>query len=147
MFVLLVHFEPLYSLATAHKKIMTPYPPLFLMGNGFCQARCYLSLYYVRKGQRNDGFTSQPCYIVGKKKKRERKSSVGKDSEFTVCVCCFVYVCLCDTHSQDKRKIKRQCVIQILSSNTFTHTNGILHGTKMYDPERWKVAGFPTGTV
>lgn len=55
------------------------------MGNGFCQARCYLSLYYVRQGQRNDGFTSQPFYIVGKKKK-EGKEELSWQGFLVQCV-------------------------------------------------------------
>lgn len=72
-------------MATAHTLVLTLYPPLFLMGNGFCQARCYLSLYYVGQGQRNDGFTSQPFYIVGEKKK-EGKEELSWQGFLVQCV-------------------------------------------------------------
>lgn len=105
LFFLLVLWEPLFSLATAPTKVLTPYPPLFLMGNSFCQARCYLSPYYVRQGQRNDGLTSQPCYIVGKKKRGKEELSWQR---FWVHSVCFFCVCVGRWQQEDKATVSDQ---------------------------------------
>lgn len=78
---------------------------------------------------------------LGGKSKWGRKSSAGKVSEFTVCLC----VCVIDTHTRDNRKIKQQSVLLIFVLKHF-HTHQRQH-IKLHDPERWKGAAFSTGTL